>query len=399
MPDDLQSIIQKMVAAGEPEDNIAAVIQHYKAPAAPTQAAAPQQSFVDAMLSDNPSLPPMMRATQGALRLAKAHPVATGAMVGGALATGGTSIPASMALAGLGGAGGAGYGMLAKGAQSGDFGTPSGNAATMAKEGALSAAGEGVGQGAVRLAKDAGKLIYKTALRPSMGLQREFPQVAEVGLREGIPVSQGGAAANEARLGASADEARQMISAADAAGAPPVTTKEVAQQFGDVFKQGRNQAALGRPDPRPAVLDRLQAFDAKNPNGIPLLRAQDLKSEAQDLASRAYRAQDLGHPITDLSAASDKAMASGLRQGIEARVPGVAGVNAHTQELIGLKRALEDALRRNVPGVGSIRSLLGDFAPSAASHVGIGADRLGRSGVMPASFKTALIAALGGQQE
>jgi hypothetical protein len=190
----------------------------------------------------------------------------------------------------------------------------------------------------------------------------------------------------------------QLIQDAQAAGASPITTREVAGEFGDVFTQGRKQAQLGRSDPRPAVVGRLRAFDAKNPAGISLPRAQELKGEAQDLATRAYRAADLGHPVTDLSAASDEAMARGLRKGIETRVPKVGPVNAESQELIGLLRAIEDATRRNVPGVGSLRTLLGDFAPSMASRGGIALERTGRSGVMPAvpaAFKTALLAALG----
>jgi len=79
-------------------------------------------------------------------------------------------------------------------------------------------------------------------------------------------------------------------------------------------------------------------------------------------------------------------------------VPGVADVNKHTQELIGLTRALEDATRRNVPGVGSLRTLLGDFAPSMASRGGIALDRAGGL-PLPASMRTAaLLAALAGEQ-
>jgi len=270
---------------------------------------------------------------------------------------------------------------------------------TAAKEGAYSAAGEGIGRGVMAGARKVGRLIYRTAMRPSMGLQREFPDVIDTGLREGARVSEGGHGKIAGKLRASADEANTMIADAQAAGAAPIPTKEVASEFGDVFKQGRRQAQLGRPDPRPAVLQRLQAFDTKHPGGIPLDTAQPLKGEAQDLASRAYRAQDLGHPITDLSAASDEAMARGLRKGIEARVPGVGKVNAHTQSLMGVDRALEDALRRNVPGLSNVRALLGDFIPATASSVGIGLDRTGRSQLTPAAFRTALLAALGQQQE
>jgi hypothetical protein len=343
-------------------------------------------------------------AVMSAGKAALDHPVQSLAMLGGALGVGATapvSIPAGMAAAGLGAAGGAALGSIRNAMTGGTNGptTASGVAKTMAAEGAAGAIGQGIGAGAAKIANIGGKLLYKTALRPSMGLQREFGDIAETGLREGARVSEGGLERATGARGASGAQARQMIADAEAGGAAPVTAKEVAGQFGDVMQQGQRQASLGRPDPRPPVVDRLKSFAAKHPNGITLTKAQGLKEEAQDLASRAYRAEDLGHPLTDLSAASDRAMATGLQKGIEARVPSVKDVNAHTRELIGLTRALEDATRRNVPGVGSIRTLLGDFVPSVSSELGIRASQLGRSAALPASFRTALIAALSGGDE
>lgn len=54
MPDDLQAIVQRMVAAGEPEENIALVIQHSKAQAqAPVQEAAkPEERSVGGFMSN-----------------------------------------------------------------------------------------------------------------------------------------------------------------------------------------------------------------------------------------------------------------------------------------------------------------------------------------------------------
>jgi len=317
------------------------------------------------------------------------HNPSVGAGLAGVMAapfTAGMSVPAAMAAMGAAGAGGS----VLTGAR---------DVPTIATEGALSAAGEGLGRGVGAVAQKAGRLIYRAALRPAQAIQREFPGVVDTAMREGATVGESGAKRISGKLTASTDQAKQMVADAHAAGASPITTKEVAREFGDVFKQGRQQAQLGRPDPRPAVLQRLKAFDARHPAGINLDVAQPLKGEAQDLASRAYRAQDLGHPITDLSAASDEAMARGLRKGIEARVPGIDKVNSHTQELIGVNRALEEALRRNVSPIGGPRALLGDFVPAASSTVGLGLDRLGRSKISSAAMRTALLAALGQQEQ
>jgi hypothetical protein len=396
MADQLQSIVQRMVAAGESEDNIATVIKHYKPQAAP-QAAAPEQPKGD--LGRFGGYKRIGDAVIGAGKAALDNPVKAGALLGGFAAapfTGG----ASLAAAGLGAAGGAGLGSIVNAARGGENGpkTAGDVAKTMAGEGVAGAVGQGLGAGAAKLLKVGGKLVYKAALRPSMGLQREFGDVAEVGLKEGARVSEAGAKKVGERLSGNSAKAKQLIGDAQAAGASPIQPREVATEFGDVFQQGRRQAQLGRPDPRPAVLQRLQDFGARNPTGIPLDRAQELKGEAQDLASRAYRAADRGGPMTDLSAEADKAMARGLRGGIEKRVPGIKDVNADSQNLIGLSRAIEDATRRNVPGVGSLRTLLGDFAPATASFGAIGLDRMGRA-PLPASFRTALIAALAGADE
>jgi hypothetical protein len=397
MPDQLQSIVQRMIDAGESEDNIAAVIREYKtaAPAATTPAPPAKRDVMD---------DPWIRQAGGKpaselWQRAKDNPVKTGAMIGSAALGGGPSALMGIARAALGAAGGAGYGIAADAVRRGPSPSMRNDVSTMAREGATAAAGEAGGRAVGEVAKKAGKLVYKTALRPSQGIQREFGDVAESGLRRGTPVDTRGLERTEGALRSNSASVDKLLADAEAAGAAPLTTKEVASEFGDVFQQGRRQTQIGKPDPRPAVVGRLKAFNARNPNGIPLTRAQELKGEAQDLATRAYRAEDLGNPINDLSAASDKAMARGLRKGIETRVPDVGPINADSQELIGLLRAVEDATRRNVPGVGSLRSLLGDFMPSVASRSGIALDRAGRSPLVPAAFRTALLAALGQGQE
>lgn len=344
----------------------------------------------------------LMTAGKAALN----HPVQSGAVLGGLAAapfTGGGSIPASMAAAGLGAAGGAGIGSIVDQFRHGPD-TPTHVAQQMATEGALGAAGEGVGQGVARVVKGAGKLIYKTALRPSMGLQREFGDVAATGLREGSIVNQHGAQAAADAMSDSASHAKQLVADAKAAGAAPILPKDVAIDGGmrEVNQRASLRAAGGRPDERPVLTARLRGMKAANPNGIAIDKAQNMKGEFQDLASRVYRAEDKGAPVLDLSADTDSVIARGLRAGVDksaaaAGFPGVNTANTRTQELMGLTRALEDATRRNVPGVGSLRSLLGDFMPATASVAGIGLDRVGGSSLTSHAIRTALLSMFGGQ--
>jgi hypothetical protein len=133
-------------------------------------------------------------AVIGAGKAAVNNPVQSLAMLGGLAAapfTGGSSLVA----AGLGAAGGAGLGSIVNAARGGENGpkTAGGVVKTMAGEGAAGAVGQGIGTGAAKLLKIAGAKLYKGALRPSATLQKDFGDIAAVGLRERIPVSEGGA--------------------------------------------------------------------------------------------------------------------------------------------------------------------------------------------------------------
>jgi hypothetical protein len=321
----------------------------------------------------------------------------------------------------------------------------------MAKEGAAGAAGEGLGRGVGQLLKVGGKLVYKTALRPSMGLQREFGDVAATGLREGTPVSQGGAGAVEDKIKGLAQRVRGILTAKDAERPavrgylpaargvelgqapihPTVPDLRDPRSAGVLLREAASDTApytgeaahgsmiapaeiakRGLGTARAELSERALSGDATGElaaleqrflqqKGAPLTltQAQRLKQAEQALSDAAYKSEQMGHPVNGVEAQFHKGIAHGTREAIERRVPEVGPLNKKTQELIGLMRSLEDATRRNVPGVGSIRSLLGDFVPSVSSRAGIAADRFGKSAMLPASFKTALIAALAGEQE
>jgi hypothetical protein len=185
--DDLDdAALEKAVLAKHPEYADLAQPEQKAGPAP----AAPKPGYLDGqgMFGETNILGPLVKVAKAAWN----HPVQTGAIAGGALgaaATAPVSIPAALvaaAGAGLGAAGGAGLGSILNAVRGGEHGptTASGVGKTMAMEGAAGALGEGAGQGAAKILKVGGKFVYKTALRPSMNLQREFGDVADVGLRE-----------------------------------------------------------------------------------------------------------------------------------------------------------------------------------------------------------------------
>jgi hypothetical protein len=170
-------------------------------------------------------------------------------------------------------------------------------------------------------------------------------------------------------------------------------------------------AKRGLSGARSAVADRALAGDALGELGdmeqrflqqrtvpMSLQQAQRMKRAEQDLAEAAYAARRSGGPVNSSQQQFHEGIARGAREAIEHRAPEVIPMNKRSQELIGLNRALEDASFRNVPGVGLVRTMLGNFAPGMASGAAIGIDRASKV-PFNAALKTALIAALGGAQE
>lgn len=396
-------------------------------------------SLVDTALMDIPAMPAAIRGGLAILRGVKQNPVAAGALAGGlatAPMTGGASIPASMAFAGLGAAGGAGLGSAAEQLGTGRPKDASTVLTEMVREGSAQATGQGVGAVVAKTAGVVAPKILKGILRPTRRLQDEFGDVVGVGLRERIPVGSSNVA--NARMSESAAQARGMVKAAEDAGVPGVNPREVIKELRPVRDVIKRRADIGMPNETGEIAGRARAFlrahttpgapgrvaprvatgagpdsvdaavrassqlgpqatllptsifggdpalvnaarqlgplanvvprrllgssaqpatvlqfgddvapVAPRVRDIPLSRAQELKSEAQDMASRTFRAIEQGNPVRDTSALADKAIATGLRKGIEQRVPGVADVNRRTQELMGLQEALEAAEARS----------------------------------------------------
>jgi hypothetical protein len=260
-----------------------------------------------------------------------------------------------------------------------------------AKQGAYEAAGGAIGKGL----KAVGGGLYRggVALLPKT-LKQQHPNIAATGLREGIALTKRGAAKAELAVSGSRQRADDMIAAAEAAGAPRVSSREVVRELRPVRDKLRNQAALGAPDDTPALRQRATDFiqrnryATRNPDeaalhpfvqrsGMKLTDAQAAKREAQDLATTAYKARDKGAVINNTEALTNEAMARGLRKGIERRVPGVGDVNARTQDLMGVMQGAEHASE-----TGHILSRLGSGGVMAglAGFGGLGPAALGAVG-------------------
>lgn len=284
---------------------------------------------------------------------------AAGGIIGGiGGAVGGMGVgglTGAMGGAALGGAAGEALLQLAnrlRGAESPS--TPLEAARQIGMEGATQGALEAIGGGLTRGAMGVGRALYRSALNPSVAIQRGFdvPALVEQGLtRRILPTGRGLAKAELARE-ASGVRTAGLIGAAEAKGAPPVS---IPAQIGPAFepsmvRAGERASALGKSaEADIAALEaRKKTLERLNPGGVPLTRAQKYKQVAQEAAQKAYTSEAKGAIVNDLDVLADESVAAAYRKAIlmnAAKVgeTGIEASDAQTQALIGLTKAIENA--------------------------------------------------------
>lgn len=343
---------------------------------------------------------------------AKENPAATGALVAGTIASGGlagapalTAIPA----VGLAGAAGAGTGLVAKHLASGesqhmDVGDTLGQ---MAQQGALQAAGEGVGRGAAALANKGATFLMNRAVNASDRLAREFPNLSQTLIDNAIAVSQGGYGKARLLLANAKGDANAALMLAEKAGktVPIQLTPEIA----DSLKTAATEAAMkgGKASSQapgspltvaterlaPQVQVFLNTIDAALKNGTPITltptEADMLKTQLQRESKSLYLAMrgPNGTPAIGQSAAVKAEFASRLNDAIDGIAGGYKAANAKAQEMLGASRAVQQAVRpgKNLymamvrPTTGAV---MGGLAGEAEGHPGAGA-ALGAAATTP----------------
>jgi len=246
----------------------------------------------------------------------------------------------------------------------------------------------GVGQKIARRLVS-GLLKPKEAVKDSFG---GWQALAGTLLENRAPITQGGLRKIRGRLADSRNTAMGLVKAAEKAGTQGVVPRDVIREFKPVIQELRKRVDIGQADNLSQVGDRGRALlktAGRSGGDIPLTHAQALKETAQEASSGAYRAIERGLQ-KQLSADDllDTAVARGLRHGIERKVPGVGAQNATTQGLIGVRRALKDALKReaNTLAIGGAKDFLATAAGVGAGVAGAGA------GAVPIGLATRLLA-------
>lgn len=242
-------------------------------------------------------------------------------------------------------------------------------------QGGMEAAGAGLGAGA----KVVGKALMENAVRPSMGLVREFPNVVDTLVKERLPVGkflpgmQKGSERAAKKLGAAAQSVKALLAKATADGSQ-IATDEVATPvlalIDDLAKQplaDAEEKQLG------SMIDE---FLRRHKGPLTPSAVKELKQQAQAIAKPIYKAAEKGFPVTadqTMKARFNSAIASGSKDALE-RLPDVgAAVGAgekRTQDMIGAVRALKSSENRRLSLMAEGASVaLGSGLGSAVSEL------------------------------
>lgn len=347
----------------------------------------------------------------GAVESVAKNPVAAGATAGGLLLaplTGGASIPAAMAMTGLGAAGGAGATIAGRQLLTGKPESGIDTAKSMVGHGLAGAAGEGAGRAIAGGLRLAGRGLYRAAALP-INKMMKYGDLIDEGLKQRVPVSKSGLAKAEGiKAGHVAEKKAALAGADQRASFVPSGIAADAEPALLAYAQAQAKAAQGNPMAKFRL--KLDDFTQQNPRGTLNPSAlEGIKSTLDDQLGGAYRKLRMREPLTpkekvnmELSHASSRAQesvipnyrelnrnvmnAEGLRQMIDRRVnPGSSGGN----------QGLENAMTL----LGGLASLPGRIAmlPPVMSRGGIAANELskGAAATLPTGLR-ALLAALVG---
>jgi hypothetical protein len=298
---------------------------------------------------------------------------AVGGVLGGAGGTvagvGFGGVPGAMGGAALGGAGGE---LARQGIRTAVGAGPlslSDAAKGVAGEAAMQGALEGAGGLAVKGAGMVARPLMENAIRPAIGVAKEFPNIVETAIRERLPVGKilPGAKSGSQLAGEALGEASQALKArlqkfgmlGVKFDASQVTAGELADVLSDISKQPVGDAEAQK------IADMTKEFLARHSGPLNPMQLKELKSAAQDIASPIYEAMYRGDPVgaeASTIAKFNSAIASGAKKGLET-LPGVGQLEGRTQELIGAQRAIRQAELRRM-------SLMAESVSSAAGIVG-----------------------------
>lgn len=269
-------------------------------------------------------------------------------------------VPGRAVGAALGGAAGEAHRQLGNRLAGNPAPATSGEAASaIATEGGKQLGYQVLGEAAAPLMASAGERLMTSAVKPAYAMTEravknvELPRVVKTLLDEGVNVTQAGIGKINSLLKATNDEIKNIIANSTAT----ISPAEVARTAVPTIRGAANQVA-GRADTEAArgVVREFVADHALDPvtkqmRQMPVQEAQALKQGTyKALSQRAYG------ETKGAATEAEKALARGLKEGIERAHPEVKGLNAREGALIEAKDAIAKrvalAANRDPAGIG-----------------------------------------------
>lgn len=236
----------------------------------------------------------------------------------------------------------------------------------MLREGGLQASAEAGGQGLIRGAAAAGRSLMENAIRPTITMAREFPDIVGTAIRERVPVGAGvlgekGSAIAKEKLGAAARHVRTLLDRATTDGktfGASEIAAPVVDLIDDIAKQPLAEADMNK------LAGMIDQFLREHKGPLTPVAVKEMKQRAQAFADSVYKAAARGESTTDQTVAAkfQGAVATGAKKSLET-IPGVKEGEKKVQELIGLKRALTQSEARRL-------SLMAEGISGSAAVIG-----------------------------
>lgn len=258
-------------------------------------------------------------------------------------------------------------------------------------EGAVQGASEAAGGAVAKGATVVGRGLVENAVRPTMAMVRDFPNVVDTIVKERLPVGRmlpGMAKGSEqalAKLATESASVKALLSKATSDGMTFATSKIAEPVLGlidDIAKQPIGDAQMK------TLENMLDEFMKRNPGPLTPLAVKDLKSRAQAVAKPIYKAMGMGMPVSadqTVAARFNGAVASGAKSALET-IDGVGAGETEKQGLIGASRALKTAENRRL-------SLAGEVGSAVAGNVaGTVADMLSPDSSLDSKLKNGAVA-------
>jgi hypothetical protein len=210
--------------------------------------------------------------------------------------------------------------------------------------------------------------FYQSALKPTVAVEKKFPDVVKTGIKEEIIVGADGLEKARNVIDKLNDEITARIAKSTKTGAV-IKTKDIVKSLEDVRTQLMSDVSPGESL---ALLKALEK-DFRGAHGTRLTpkRAQEIKISSYKRLRKSYG------ELKSAQIEGKKGLVRGVKTEIEKVIPEVKGLNARERQLIGLDKALITAVRRmknrDVVGLGEI----GAAGAGAVATGGIGGLALG----------------------